>query len=229
MNKIIIIEDESNISESLKLILEEESLQVTIFEKGLEGLQHWQNHDLMILDLMLPDTNGLYILKKIREVAPTYPILIVSAKSTEEDLIKGLELGADDYITKPFSVRELTLRIKRTLARKKLLLEKSTQEQKEYSFGNNFKINFSDLNAHTNMGNITLTTQEAEILQYLITNPNKLISRNELLEKIWGHSNHIETRTIDNFIVRFRKYFEKNPKKPTYFITKRGVGYIFSP
>ncbi len=228
--KIIIIEDEKSISDTLTLVLEDEGYDVTVYDKGKAGLKKYQEHHLLVLDLMLPDMNGLDILQEIRKVDATFPILITSAKSTEDDIVKGLELGADDYVVKPFSIKELILRIKRTLQRKELL-QATVQKEKSlssFNFKNGLLIDFTTLQATTKLGKKQLTTQEASILSYMISHADEPISRDNLLKEIWGHNRSIETRTIDNFIVRFRKYFEDNPKKPNYFITQRGIGYKFS-
>jgi len=228
VNKILIIEDENNISTSLKLILENEGFMVTTSEFGKEGLACYQKHDLMILDLMLPDIDGIEVLKQIRKVNLQYPILIVSAKTKEDDLVNGLSLGADDYITKPFSINELLMRIKRALQRQQLYENKSSDASlmKTYSFGKN-TIDFTNLKASTEHGERELTSQEVQLLLFLFKNEGKIISRTSLLEEIWGHSRDIESRTIDNFIVRFRKYFEQDPKNPKHILTKRGQGYLF--
>jgi len=223
--KILIIEDEKNLATSLRIIFEAEGFDIKVCETGTEGLQHLKNYDLLILDLMLPDMNGLEILKLIRKTDQKYPIIIVSSKSEEEDLILGLSSGADDYLTKPFLVRELVLKIKRIFERK-ALYENVVKDIKQVNIAE-FKIDFDKLIAETSEGEIKLTSQEASLLLFLTQNKNRIISRQELLEKVWGSSSEIETRTIDNFIVRFRKYFEKDSKHPTHFITKRGVGYSF--
>jgi len=228
VNKILIIEDEKNISTSLKLILENEGFIVTTSEYGKEGLAWYQKHDLMILDLMLPDIDGIEVLKQIRKVNLQYPILIVSAKTKEDDLVNGLSLGADDYITKPFSINELLMRIKRALQRQQIYKNVSSDASlmKSYSFGKN-TIDFTNLRASTEHGERELTGQEVQLLLFLFKNEGKIISRTSLLEEIWGHSRDIESRTIDNFIVRFRKYFEHDPKNPKHILTKRGQGYLF--
>ncbi|OFZ48749.1 MAG: hypothetical protein A2381_05360 [Bdellovibrionales bacterium RIFOXYB1_FULL_37_110] len=229
VNKILIIEDEKNISNSLKLILENEGFIVTIKELGTEGLACYSQHDLMILDLMLPDIDGIEVLKQIRKINLQYPILIVSAKTKEDDLVNGLSLGADDYITKPFSINELLMRIKRALQRQQLYEHKTNHtasQMKSYSFGKN-TIDFVNLKASTEQGERDLTSQEVQLLLVLFKNEGKIISRTSLMEEIWGHSRDIESRTIDNFIVRFRKYFEPDPKNPKHILTKRGQGYLF--
>ncbi len=225
--KILLLEDEINLAQSLKIILTENDYEVTICHNGVEGLLTYNSCDLLLLDLMLPDMNGLDILKDIRKESSTYPILIISAKSTEDDLLTGLNLGADDYITKPFSVKELLLRIKRTFERLDVYAKKNLELNLEnILFGEN-SIDVIKLEAQTLNGIIPLTRQEIEILSYLYENKNKVVSRGDLIKHIWGHNRDIESRTLDNFIVRFRKYFEKDPQSPIHFITKRGLGYQF--
>jgi len=227
---ILLVEDEENISNSLKIILEAEGFTVSVCATGACGISRFQQADLLVLDLMLPDMSGLEVLNRIRKESSTYPVLIVSAKNTEQDLVTGLISGADDYITKPFSVQELILRIRRTLERKRNYerLAKDPLALKEYSFGKNNVINFETLQAKTNHGIIQLTRQESDILLFLINKKSTIVSRGELIKHIWGHHHDYESRTVDNFIVRFRKYFEENPKWPKHFVTKRGIGYIFS-
>lgn len=224
--KILIIEDEKNLAASLRIIFEAEGFEVKVCESGSEGLSHYQDYELLVLDLMLPDMDGMDVLLKIRESDQKYPVVIVSAKSEEEDLILGLSSGADDYLTKPFLVRELVLKIKRIFERK-ALYENTAKSFKQESIGT-FIIDFLTLVAQTTEGEKKLTSQEANLLLYLFQNEGRIVSRQELLEKVWGNSSEIETRTIDNFIVRFRKYFEKDSKNPKHFITKRGVGYSFN-
>lgn len=228
-DKILIIEDEKNIAESMKIILSMDGLQVTVCENGRSGLAQYKDYDLLILDLMLPDIDGFEILKIIREDDPTFPILIVSARSSEDSLITGLKLGADDYLTKPFSIKELVLKIRRALDRQKLFKREFKKHETidHYSFGGNV-IDFRNHVAVTKKGNYSLTDQEMKLLIFMIRNEGMLVSRKDLLREIWSHFVEAETRTIDNFIVRFRKYFEDNPKKPQHIITKRGRGYLFS-
>lgn len=227
-HKILIIEDEKNLAASLRIIFEAEGFEVKVCESGKEGLQNYLNYELLVLDLMLPDINGLEILQQIRSNNQKYPIMIVSAKSEEEDLIAGLSAGADDYLTKPFVVRELVLKIKRIFERLAIYESAINQRELKKEFIGNYAIDFSTLVAQTAEGEKHLTSQEANLLLFLFQNSGRVISRHELLEKVWGSNSEIETRTIDNFIVRFRKYFERDTKNPTHFITKRGVGYLFN-
>lgn len=223
---ILIVEDEKNLADSLAIIIGNEGLTVRILDKGLPAIEEFVKHDLLVLDLMLPDTSGFNVLKNIRAKNASYPIIIVSAKQDEEDIVEGLSLGADDYITKPFSVKELLLRIKRCLERKKLYATSGSHEP-IVMISENLSIDFSTQTAITNEGKKVLTNQEAAVLSYLVQNEGRLVSRKELLEKTWGYNTEIETRTVDNFIVRFRKYFETDPHKPLHFVTKRGIGYVF--
>jgi DNA-binding response OmpR family regulator len=175
---------------------------------------------------MLPYINGFEVAKRIRRKSPQMPILILSARSGVEDRVKGLELGADDYLPKPFHLQELLLRIKGMLKRK-MWYKDATSVQPVYSFGDN-KINFENLECKTKDSYIRLTQQEAMVLKYLIDNKGKIVSRKELIENVWHINPEIETRTVDNFIVRLRKYFETDPSDPVYFKSIRGAGYMFN-
>lgn len=230
--KILIIEDDTHIAEGLRLNLTLQGYEVLIAANGLIGLEQWKNWqpDLIILDIMLPGINGLNILQNIRLVNEWMPILILSAKASAEDKITGLSFGVDDYLSKPFNLDELLLRVKRLLERS---LRENIGETRQgernkhvYVFGDN-KIDFTNATAFCKSGQIELTEQEVKLLKLFIANKGKILSRNKLLEIGWGYSQSTITRTLDNFIVRFRKYFEENPKKPVYFKSHRTVGYIF--
>ncbi|OFZ77359.1 MAG: hypothetical protein A3K03_04540 [Bdellovibrionales bacterium RIFOXYD1_FULL_44_7] len=223
---ILLVEDEPNLSNSLSIILENEGFEVKALLCGRPVAAEFTRHDLTVLDLMLPDISGLEVLEAIRKTSPSHPVIILSAKNDEDDIVRGLSLGADDYVTKPFSIKELTTRIHRALERVDLY-KNVKQASPVVKIGSKCSIDFAGHSAITMDGKISLTNQELNVLSYMISNEGRLVSRKELLEKTWGYSSGIETRTVDNFIARFRKYFEKNPKKPSHFITKRGTGYVF--
>ena len=232
--RILIIEDESHIAEGLKLNLTLQGYEVDISLDGNSGLEKWRNGspDLIVLDLMLPGVDGLTILKNIRKCDERIPILILSAKTASDDKVKGLSYGVDDYITKPFNLEEFLLRVERLLVRVSWARQGSNQESATeipdsiYEFGEN-RIDFVSLTAWGRNGQIQLTDLEARLLRLFVKNPGKPLNRAKLLEKVWGYTAETSTRTLDNFIVRFRKYFEPNPKKPIYFKSLRSVGYIF--
>jgi len=232
---ILIIEDDNHIAEGLKLNLSLTGYDVHIAQTGVSGLQKWKdlNPDLIVLDIMLPGMDGLSVLQNIRLEDERLPILILSARNASDDKIKGLAFGVDDYISKPFNLEEFLLRVERLLTKTSWYKKDDETGTNEsdlslniYSFGSNI-IDFNALSADCKKGKVVLTEQEIKLLKLFIANRGKPLSRSRLLEIGWGYSGKITSRTVDNFIVRFRKYFEKNPKKPVYFKSIRSVGYIF--
>jgi len=235
--RILIIEDDSHIAEGLKLNLSLQGYEVDIAPNGVSGLQKWKTGQphLIVLDIMLPGIDGFSILQSIRLIDERLPILILSALGSSEDRIKGLTYGVDDYLAKPFNLEEFLLRVERLLTRVSwtrsatggaLLPTTSLQLPPVYIFGGN-RIDFSTATAHVRSGKIILTEQEVKLLKLFIANRGKPLTRKQLLEIGWGYTGVITTRTVDNFIVRFRKYFEENPQKPIYFCSIRSVGYVF--
>lgn len=225
--RILLVEDEETLAIGIEFNLSAEGFQVDIAEDGRKALQKIdsQHYDLLILDVMLPYVDGFEIARYVREKDSQVPILFLTARTGVKDRIKGLELGADDYLTKPFHLEELLLRVKGMLKRKNWY-QLSDAESPIYQFGNN-TINYDNLNCQAGEKEIHLTAHEAMLLHYLSTHPDKIISRQELLEEVWNTHSDIETRTIDNFIMRLRKYFEPEPNKPIYFRSVRGKGYMF--
>ena len=225
--KILLVEDEETLAVGLDYNLKEEGYVVNWAKDGRQAIEFFEadEFDLIILDIMLPYLDGFEVAQKIRNVSPQMPILMLTARTGAVDKIKGLELGADDYITKPFHLQELLLRIKGML-RRKMWYKEVTTTSPVYKFGNNM-VNFETLSANNGNDEINLTQQEAMVLKYLVVNKGKIVSRKELLEKVWHTNPDIETRTVDNFIVRLRKYFEPNPAEPVYFKSVRGAGYMF--
>lgn len=229
--RILIIEDESHIAEGLKLNLSMKGYEVLWAEDGLSGLEQWQNShpDLIVLDIMLPGIDGFSLLQRIRLQDEKLPVLILSAKREPSDRIKGLVCGVDDYLTKPFDLEEFLLRVDRLLTR--AAWSKQTpgvSVPAVFTFGGN-TINFDTSQTECRQGAIKLTEQETRLLKLFVSNKGKPLSRRQLLEIGWGYTGGTSTRTVDNFIVRLRKYFEKNPKKPRYFISLRSIGYVFNP
>jgi two-component system, OmpR family, alkaline phosphatase synthesis response regulator PhoP len=235
--RILIIEDDEHIAEGLKLNLSLQGYSVRISANGFAGLQQWKEWrpSLIVLDIMLPGIDGLTVLQNIRLVDEQLPILILSAKAASEDKVKGLSFGVDDYLSKPFDLEEFLLRIERLLTRSSWNQQQSSEAASGFSslprnfeFGNN-RIDFEAASATTPKGTIHLTEQEIKLLKLFIANKGKPLSRDRLLEIGWGYTRETTTRTVDNFIVRLRKYFEINPRKPLYFKSLRSVGYIFDP
>jgi len=229
--RILIIEDDAHIAEGLKLNLSLQGYEVTIAPDGVTGLQKWKDWrpDLVVLDIMLPQIDGFSVLQSIRLKDEKIPILILSAKGAPDDRIKGLTLGTDDYMAKPFNLEEFLLRVERLLTRVSWTNgggEGGTAAPESYAFGGN-RIDFGTLTAECRTGKISLTDQEAKLLQLFIANRGKPLSRKALLEIGWGYTGETTTRTVDNFIVRLRKYFEDDPQNPLYFKSIRAVGYVF--
>jgi two-component system alkaline phosphatase synthesis response regulator PhoP len=225
--EILLVEDEVHLHDALKLNLEMEGYTVSSAFEGPNALKQIQqaHFDLIILDIMLPGIDGFAITETIRLNNINTPILILSAKNTSANRVQGLKLGADDYLTKPFNLEELLLRVSK-------LIQKSTSntqpaQLEEYNFSDNI-IYFKSLEAINKVGEkITLTKKEAMLLKLLIENKNNVITRERILQTVWGYHVFPNTRTIDNFILSFRKYFELDPKNPVHFISIRGVGYKF--
>jgi len=226
-SRILLVEDEDSLAIGLEYNLSEEGYIVERAADGEEALEYIKKdeYDLIILDLMLPYLDGFELAKLIRLRFPKVPILILTAKTGIKDRIKGLELGADDYLTKPFHLEELLLRLKGML-RRKMWYKSATDSKPIYRFGEN-EINFLDLTCQVGKDKIRLTVLEAMVLKYLLEHKDKIVTRKELLEKVWNIHSEVETRTIDNFIARLRKYFEPNPAKPIYILSIRSAGYMF--
>lgn len=226
---ILLVEDEVNLHDALKLNLKLEGYDVSSAFDGPSALQQIEqaHFDLIILDVMLPGLDGYSITEIVRLKNNIIPILILSAKNTSANKIQGLKIGADDYMTKPFNLEELLLRVAK-------LIQKSAQtsfipinNSEPYHFSGNY-FDYVSLEATTFSGEkITLTNKEGMLLKLLIDHKNTVISREQILKTVWGYNVFPNTRTIDNFILNFRKYFEKDARNPLHFISIRGVGYKF--
>jgi two-component system, OmpR family, alkaline phosphatase synthesis response regulator PhoP len=227
---ILIIEDEVHIAEGLKLNLNLQGYDVVLAENGKIGIEKWEamSFDLVVLDLMMPVMDGNSVLRAIRKKNESIPILVLSAKDAVAEKVKCLRDGVDDYMVKPFDLDEFLLRIQRLLQRSVATNMENTLFIENFSFGNN-TIDFGLGVAQTREGKIQLTSQELKILKLFISNPGVPLPRERLLTEGWGYKGDTTTRTVDNFIVRFRKYFENDPKNPIYFKSVRSIGYIFDP
>jgi two-component system, OmpR family, alkaline phosphatase synthesis response regulator PhoP len=225
--RILLVEDEEQIRKIIQLNLEMENYEVISTDNGRKALElaESQHFDLMILDVMLPEVDGFQICAQVRLRNTKVGIIIVSAKDTSIDRITGLKMGADDYLTKPFNLEELLLRVSNLLKRS---TEEAAKDMESYSF-DGYTINFTTYEAITNIGQIQLTKKEVLLLKLLIDRQNEVVSRQQILQTVWGYDVYPSTRTIDNFILSFRKYFEKDPREPVYFHSVRGVGYKFTP
>jgi DNA-binding response OmpR family regulator len=226
--KILLVEDEETLAVGLEYNLKEEGYIVDWVKDGKQAIEQFNSkeYDLIILDIMLPFFDGFEIAEKIRTKFPQMPILMLTARTSFEDKVRGLELGADDYMTKPFHLQELLLRIKAMLKRK-TWYRASSELQPIFEFGNNI-VNFENLICSNWNKKIILTQREAMVLKYLIEKKGLIVSRKELLENVWHTSPDVETRTVDNFISRLRKYFEPDPNNPVYIKSVRSAGYTFN-
>ncbi len=226
---ILLVEDEENLHEALKLNLEMEGYEVSSAFNGTEALKKVANEyfDLIVLDIMLPEVDGIAVTESIRVNNNEVPILILSAKNSSTDRVLGLKKGADDYLTKPFNLEELLLRVEKLIEKNKKMLEKETVGE-SYEFGNN-KIDFKAQDAVSwNGQHIELSKKEAMLLKLLIENKGDVVTREKILQVVWGYNVYPTTRTIDNFILSFRKYFEEDSRHPRYFHSVRGVGYKYT-
>ena len=223
MKRILIVEDEPAMRSGLKDNLEIEEYEVDEAGDGMEALEKIKNghYNLIILDVMMPGLSGFDVCKKTRALGNQTPIILLTAKGEEIDKVLGLELGADDYITKPFSLRELLARIKVILRRTETSL--NTKEQ-TIEIGK-LQVNFSTFNAISNGKEVSMSHREFEILKYLFDNKNMTVSRDDLLKDVWGHESIITTRTIDNFIMKLRQKVEIDANHPKIILTIYGIGY----
>lgn len=226
--QILLVEDEEHLHQALKLNLELEGYEVSSALDGKFALEVLQNavFDLIILDIMLPNVDGFTIIEKLRLNNNQTPILVLSAKNSSFNRVQGLKLGADDYLNKPFNLEELLLRVAK-LIQKSSNSNTAQESSTVYSFADH-TINFESLEVQLADGKqLQLTKTESLLLRLLIENKNTVVSREKILQTVWGYQVFPNTRTIDNFITTFRKYFEKDSKNPEFFISVRGVGYKF--
>lgn len=224
--RILLVEDEESIRETLKLNLECESYEVVAASNGKQALDYFKSQyfNIVVLDIMLPIINGLDVCEQIRLTNTEIPIIFLTAKDTQHDIILGLKKGGDDYLTKPFSLEELYLRIRNLLKRS---VQPNAPEFDIYEFGEN-KINFKTFEAKGVGGLFQLTLKETMLLKLLIERKNQVVSRQQILQAVWGYEVYPSTRTIDNFILSCRKYFEEDQRNPKHFHSIRGVGYKFT-
>jgi len=225
MKKILIIEDDVSILRGLKDNLEFEGYVVSTEKDGSKGLENAlaQEHDLILLDIMLPTLNGFEICRRVKKEKPEQPIIMITARGSEMDKVSGLDLGADDYVTKPFSIPELLARVRAVLRR----FEVKTNLPETFSFGM-VKLDFKKYQAFVKNDEVSLSSKEFDILKYLIGHQGEAVHRHDLLNEVWGFEAMPTTRTVDNFILDLRKKLEENPSNPKHILSVRGVGYKFN-
>jgi DNA-binding response OmpR family regulator len=222
--RILIVEDEPNMVAGLRDNFEFEGYQVIAARDGVEGLQRAlaESPDLVILDVMMPRMSGLEVCKQLKAKHPSLPIIMLTARGQEVDKVVGLELGADDYVTKPFSIRELLARVKAVLRRVRVL----PKPQDRYSFSD-VEVDLRGCRVTRGGKRLEVSTKEFDLLKYFICHPGENLSRDRLLEEVWGYEHYPTTRTVDAHIVHLRQKLEPTPEQPQFFLTVHGVGYRF--
>jgi DNA-binding response OmpR family regulator len=222
--RILVVEDEPNMVTGLRDNFEYEGYQVLTAMDGVEGLKRALDEapDLVILDVMMPKMSGLEVCKQLRAKRPSVPIIMLTARGQEVDKVVGLELGADDYVTKPFSIRELLARVRAVLRRTKTL----PKDQDSYSFSD-VEVDLKSCRVSRGGKPVEFSSKEFELLKYFICHSGEILSRDRLLEEVWGYDNYPTTRTVDTHLVRLRQKLEPDPEQPRLFLTVHGVGYRF--
>lgn len=226
--KILVVDDEKPIADILRFNLEKEGYEVSLAHDGEEAVKkalEW-DPDLILLDIMLPKKDGFEVLKEVREDKDT-PVIMLTAKEEEVDKIQGLEMGADDYITKPFSIRELSARVKANIRRREMVKDNNENEPKNIVKSGNLEIDLNKYEIKKNEKVIELTLREYELLKFMATKPEQVFTREKLLQEVWGYEYYGDIRTVDVTIRRLREKIEDNSSNPQCVITKRGVGYYF--
>jgi len=224
MTRILIVEDEPNMVAGLRDNFEFEGYDVVSAYDGAEGLERAlaDSPDLVVLDVMMPKMSGLEVCKQLKAKRPSIPIIMLTARGQEVDKVVGLELGADDYVTKPFSIRELLARVKAVLRRSHTL----PKEQDRYSFGD-AEVDLRSCRVMRNGKELEFSSTEFELLKYFVCHAGEVLSRDRLLEEVWGYDSYPTTRTVDAHLVRLRQKLEPNPEQPRFFLTVHGTGYRF--
>jgi DNA-binding response OmpR family regulator len=225
MGKILIVEDEPNMVAGLRDNFEFEGYQVMTAADGVAGLARAINDSpsLVLLDVMMPRMSGLDVCKQIKALRPSIPVIMLTARGQEIDKVLGLELGADDYVTKPFSIRELLARCKAVLRRSRTV----PNEEETYRFGE-VEVNLRSCQVTRDGQPIELSGKEFELMKYFVRHPGETLSRDRLLSEVWGYDNYPTTRTVDAHIVRLRQKIEPKPEEPRYILTVHGLGYKFA-
>jgi len=224
MTKILIVEDEPNMVAGLRDNFEYEGYEVVTAGDGVEGLNRAlaDSPDLVVLDVMMPKMSGLDVCKQLKAKRPSVPVIMLTARGQEVDKVVGLELGADDYVTKPFSIRELIARVKAVLRRAHVL----PKEQDRYAFSD-VEVNLRSYQVMRRGKAVEFSAKEFDLLKYFLCHPGETLSRDRLLDEVWGYDHYPTTRTVDAHIVRLRQKLEPVPEEPRYILTVHGVGYKF--
>jgi len=228
MSRILVVEDEAHIADGLRFNLEAEGHDVDVDGDGQQALnrllENRSRYDAVLLDVMLPGKDGFAVVKKLRDEGHYVPVLMLTARGRPEDVLHGFESGADDYLPKPFELQILMARLRGLLRRKEWLAQE--HEHDAITFAGR-RLDLEALELHVGDKKYQLTQMECDLLQYLVKNAGKAVSRKSILEDVWDLHEDTDTRAIDNFIVRLRRYIEHDPTKPKHLVTVRGVGYKF--
>ena len=226
---ILVVEDEQHLAAGISENLAAEGYQTTVARDGRMALDRARlgAYDLIILDVMLPGIDGFGVCQRLRAEGNRVPILFLTAKGSTTDRIRGFEIGGDDYLPKPFHLKELLLRVRAILRREPVRATERPPARALLTFGKGCEVNFGTFEAVGPGGKVTLTQKEGALLRLLAEEAGRVVSRAEILDRVWGRDQFPTTRTIDNFIVRFRKVFETDPDEPKHFVTVRSVGYRF--
>jgi len=230
MSRILLVEDEAHIAQGLRFNLEADGHTVAVTDRGEDALnrllERKENFDILVLDVMLPGQDGFSVARELRASRNYIPLLMLTARGRPEDVLKGFESGADDYLPKPFNLDILMARIGSLLRRKSW--QHNSEQQDLFRFDGK-TVDFAKLELRTGAKVFQLTVMEIDLLRYLIRNSGRPVSRKAILEDVWNLREDTDTRAIDNFVVRLRRYIEDEPSKPRHLITVRGLGYQFVP
>ncbi len=230
--RLLVVEDEDHLATGLKLNLELEGYVVDIASNAREAgerLLNPEGYDAIVLDVMLPDINGFDLCSKLRDAGNFIPVIMLTARSSPDDRVRGLEAGADDYMVKPFELGELLARVRSMLRRRRWERDAGRESGSATLCFAGADINFDTHDVQVRGEAVQLTQLEMDLLRFFARNPGRVLSRQELLESVWKLRNYSNTRTVDNFISRLRRRFEEDPSEPVYFVSVRGAGYKFTP
>ncbi len=231
MDTVLVVEDSRAMQRTLQRLFQADALDVHIASDGVAGLESFRSHTpaAVVLDLKLPGISGKELCREFKSIAASVPIVVLSANSEVDDKVLLLELGADDYVTKPFSPKELLARVRRAMRRGSVAAPSNSADVREMvSFGD-VRIDFTSMEVSRSGRPVTMTAQEFKVVRFFAKSPGRVISREELLNEVWGYHNYPSTRTVDNHILRLRHKLEPDPANPRYFLTMHGAGYKFVP
>jgi DNA-binding response OmpR family regulator len=230
--RLLVVEDEAHLAAGLKLNLDLEGYIVDVARDAAEArrcMTEVERYDVVVLDVMLPDVDGFELCRRLREGGNFVPVIMLTARSAPEDRVRGLESGADDYLLKPFALGELLARVRSLLRRREWERDGTRGRTSSVLTFGRARVDFDTHSVFVDGASAKLTQLELDLVRYFAANAGRVVSRDELMEKVWKLKNYPTTRTVDNFIVRLRKHFERDPQAPVHFVSVRGAGYRFDP